>query len=178
ELHMLEVASACHGCGVCRTSESTLRMCPSFRSSRMEAASPRAQANLLREIATGVVDPRLWGSEELRAHADLCIHCKLCQPECPSGVDVSRLMVEAKAGYVERHGLAPRDWVFSRLEIWARLASRLPILSNFLLTRRWARGILERLLGVSRYRVLPRVRRSPFTRRGARLGLGKAGPQP
>jgi Fe-S oxidoreductase/FAD/FMN-containing dehydrogenase len=173
ELQMLEVASACHGCGICRTSESTLRMCPSFRSSRMEAASPRAQANLLREIATGVVDPRLWGSEELRAHADLCIHCKLCKPECPSGVDVSSLMVEAKAAYVEKHGLAPRDWVFSRLEVWARLGSRLPILTNFLLTRRWARGILERLLGVSRYRVLPRVRRSAFTRRGARLGLDK-----
>ena len=46
ELEMLEMASACHGCGLCRTSEPTLRMCPSFRSSRMEAASPRAQANL------------------------------------------------------------------------------------------------------------------------------------
>ena len=171
------MASACHGCGICRSSEPTLRMCPSFRSSRMEAASPRAQANLLRQVATGAVDPRLWGSDELKAHADLCIHCKLCKPECPSGVDVSSLMLEAKAAYVEKHGLAPRDWMFSRLELWARLASRLPIVTNFLLTRRWARGLLERLLGVSRYRVLPRVRRTPFTRRGARLGLDKPRPQ-
>jgi FAD/FMN-containing dehydrogenase/Fe-S oxidoreductase len=177
DLEMLEVASACHGCGICRTSDPALRMCPSFRSSRMEAASPRAQANLLRQIATGAVDPRLWGSEELRAHADLCIHCKLCKPECLSGVDVSSLMVEAKAAYVEKHGLAPRDWVFSRLEVWARLASRLPIVSNFLLTRRWARGLMERLLGVSRHRVLPRVCRTPFTRRAARLGLDRPRPQ-
>ena len=177
ELEMLEVASACHGCGVCRTTEPMLRMCPSFRSSRMEAASPRAQANLLRQVAAGAVDPRLWGSDELRAHADLCVHCKLCRTECPSGVDVSTLMVEAKAAYVEKHGLAPRDWVFSRLEMWAKLASRLPLATNFALTRPWARRILERVLGVSRHRVLPRARRTPFVRRGARLGLDKPRPQ-
>ena len=117
-----------------------LRMCPSFRASRMEAASPRSQANLIRQVATGAVDPRLWGSDELKAHADLCIHCKLCQSECPSGVDVSSLMLEAKAAYVEKHGLPPGDWIFSRLELWARLGSRLPIVTNFLLTRRWSRA--------------------------------------
>ena len=177
DLEILEVASACHGCGVCRSTEPMLRMCPSFRSSRMEAASPRAQANLLRQVAAGAVDPRLWGSEELRAHADLCVHCKLCRTECPSGVDVSALMVEAKAAYVEKHGLAPRDWVFSRLEMWAKLASRFPIATNYVLTRPWARRILERVLGVSRHRVLPRSRRTSFVRRGARLGLDKPRPQ-
>ncbi len=176
-LEMLEVASACHGCGLCRSTTPTLRMCPSFRASRMEAASPRAQANLLRQVATGAVDPRAWGSDELKAHADLCIHCKLCRPECPSGVDVSSLMVEAKAAYVEAHGLSPGDWIFSRLELWARLASRMPIVTNFLLTRRWTRRLLERLLGVSRHRVLPLARRTPFTRRAARLGLDKPRPQ-
>ena len=106
----------------------------------------------------------------MKAHADLCLHCKLCRSECPSAVDVSSLMIEAKAAHVERHGLPPSDWIFSRLEMWARLGSRFPILTNFLMTRRWARAVLERLLGVSRHRVLPRVRRSPFTRRAARLG--------
>jgi FAD/FMN-containing dehydrogenase/Fe-S oxidoreductase len=173
ELEMLDMASACHGCGSCRTIDPALRMCPSFRASRMEAASPRAQANLIRQVATGAVDPRLWGSDELKAHADLCIHCKLCRPECPSGVDVSSLMLEAKAAHVEKHGLPHSDWIFSRLEMWARLGSRFPIVTNFLLTRRWARRLLERLLGVSRHRVLPLARRTPFTRRAARLGLDK-----
>ncbi len=177
DLQMLEMASACHGCGSCRTMDPALRMCPSFRSSRMEAASPRAQANLIRQVATGAIDPRLWGGDELKAHADLCIHCKLCRPECPSGVDVSSLMVEAKAAHVEKHGLPPGDWVFSRLEMWARLGSRFPIVTNFLLSRRWARRMLERALSVSRHRVLPRVRRTPFTRRAARLGLDRPRPQ-
>lgn len=177
QLEMLEMAASCHGCGGCRTVDAGLRMCPSFRASRMEESSPRAQANLIRQVATGAVDPRLWGGDELKARADLCIHCKLCKPECPSGVDVSSLMVEAKAAHVERHGLPPGDWVFSRLEMWGRLGTRFPIVSNYLLTRRWARRLLERVLGVSRHRVLPRVRRTPFTRRAARLGLDRPKPQ-
>jgi FAD/FMN-containing dehydrogenase/Fe-S oxidoreductase len=169
-------ASACHGCGECRSLEPTLRMCPSFRAHRREAATPRSLANLIRQIATGQVDPRLWGSEEFQSHANLCIHCKLCKSECPAGVDVSSLMLEAKAAYVENHGLPPGDWIFSRLEVWARLASRFPILSNFLMSRRSARWLIERVLGVSRHRVLPPVRRTPFTRRAQRFGLARPRP--
>lgn len=173
---MLTVASSCNGCGSCRDGDPTARMCPSFRAYGDEAASPRAQANLMRQVAAGVVDPKLWGSSEYRAKAGACIHCKLCQPECPAGVDVSSLILEAKAAFVEDHGLAPGDWVFSRLEMWARLASRFPIVSNFLMSRRGARWLLERTLGVSRRRVLPPVRRTPFTRRAARLGLHRPRP--
>ncbi|MGO9601308.1 MAG: FAD-binding and (Fe-S)-binding domain-containing protein [Isosphaeraceae bacterium] len=169
-------ASACHGCGECRSLEPTLRMCPSYRAHRREAATPRSQANLVRQIATGQLDPRLWGSEEFRSQANLCIHCKLCKSECPAGVDVSSLMLEAKAAYVENHGLPPGDWIFSRLEVWARLASRFPILSNFLMSRRSARWLIERVLGVSRHRVLPPIRRTPFTRRAQRLGLARPRP--
>ncbi len=176
-LSLVETAANCQGCGTCRSLEPTARMCPSFRALRHEAASPRAQANLVRDIATGRLDPRLWGTDEFKAHADLCIHCKLCRSECPSAVDVSSLMLEAKAAYVEKHGLPPHDWVFSRIEFWAALASRFPIITNFLLGRRTSRWLLERMLGVSRHRVLPRVSRSSFTRRAARLGLDKPRPQ-
>ncbi|MGC8638835.1 MAG: FAD-binding and (Fe-S)-binding domain-containing protein [Isosphaeraceae bacterium] len=171
------VASACHGCGECRGFEPSMRMCPSFRAHRREAAAPRSQANLIRQIATGQIDPKLWGTEDFHEHAGLCIHCKLCKTECPAGVDVSSLMLEAKAAYVENHGLSPGDWIFSRIEMWARLASRLPILSNFLMSRRSARWLIERVLGVSRHRVLPPVRRTPFTRRALRLGLTRPRPQ-
>ena len=176
-LSLIETASNCQGCGTCRSLDPSLRMCPSYRATRREAASPRAQANLIREVATGQVDPRLWGADEFKAHADLCIHCKLCRSECPSAVDVSSLMLEAKAAYVEKHGLPPSDWVFSRIEFWARLGSRFPIITNFLLSRRGSRFFLDRLLGVSRHRLLPRVRRTPFVRRAARLGLAKPRPQ-
>jgi Fe-S oxidoreductase len=65
------------------------------------------------EVGDG--DAKLWGTEELKNVADLCVHCHLCQPECPSGVDISGLMLEAKAAYVENHGLSPTDWMLSQL---------------------------------------------------------------
>jgi FAD/FMN-containing dehydrogenase/Fe-S oxidoreductase len=176
-LSVIEAASACHGCGTCRSLDPTSRMCPSFRAQRCETASPRAQANLIRQIATGQLDPRLWGGDELKAHADLCLHCNLCRTECPSAVDVSSLMIEAKAAFVEKHGLPPHDWIFSRIDFWAHFGSRFPIVTNFLLSRRSARWLLERLLGVSRHRLLPRVKRTSYTRRAARLGLSKPRPQ-
>jgi FAD/FMN-containing dehydrogenase/Fe-S oxidoreductase len=177
ELSLAATAAACNGCGMCRTLDPLLRMCPSFRATRREAASPRSQANLIRQLIAGAVDPRLWGSEELKAHADLCLHCKLCQSECPAAVNVSSLMVEAKAAYVESHGLTLSDWIFSRIELWTRVGSRLPTFSNLLFSRRGSRWLLERLLGISRHRVLPRVRSAAFTHRAARLGLTKARPQ-
>ncbi len=177
ELSLVDTALACNACGTCRSLDPALRMCPSFRGSRREAASPRAQANLVRQLLAGEIDPRLWGAEEFKANADLCIHCKQCTSECPSGVDVSSLMLEAKAAYVEKHGLPTRDWISSRVELWARLGSQFPPLSNFLMSRRRVRWLVERLLGLSRHRVLPPVRAVSFTRRAARLGLNKPRPQ-
>jgi FAD/FMN-containing dehydrogenase/Fe-S oxidoreductase len=176
-LGLIETASSCQGCGTCRSLDPTTRMCPSFRGLKLEAATPRAQANLVRQIAAGEIDPRLWGADEFKAKADLCIHCNLCRSECPSAVDVSSLMLEAKAAYVDKHGLPPSDWVSSRIELWARLGSRFPIATNLLLARRSVRWMLERLLGVSRHRLLPRVRGTSFTRRAVRLGLNKPRPQ-
>ena len=176
DLPILDQASACNGCGACRSLEPSLRMCPSFRATRAEAASPRNQANLLRQVASGAVDPKLWGSEELKANADLCIHCMACRTECPAGLDVSSMMIEAKAAYVEEHGLAPTDWFLSRVDLWSKLASRFPILWNSLLKGGPARWLIERTLGLSRHRSLPRARRTPFLRRAERLGLTKARP--
>jgi FAD/FMN-containing dehydrogenase/Fe-S oxidoreductase len=172
----VETATTCNGCGACRTREPTSRMCPMFRALGSEAATPRAKANLIRQLAAGAVDPKLWGTEEFKANADLCIHCNLCPRECPSGVDVSSLMLEAKAAYVENHGLPPGAWTLSRVELWSRLASRLPILYNALMTSRAARWLIERVFGISQHRSLPRAHRTPFVRRAARRGLTRPRP--
>ncbi len=177
DLTILEQASACNSCGTCRTQDPALRMCPTFRAHRDEAASPRNQANLLRQIATGALDPRLWGSEEMKANADLCIHCTSCRTECPAGVDISSLMVEAKAAYVEIHGLAPVDWFLSRVDLWSKFASKLPISWNAVTNNRLARWLIERSTGVSRHRSLPKARRTPFLRRAEKLGLTRPRPQ-
>jgi FAD/FMN-containing dehydrogenase/Fe-S oxidoreductase len=172
----IETALACNGCGICRSREPTLRMCPTFRALGTEAATPRAKANLIRQVAAGAIDPRLWGTDELQANADLCVHCNLCTKECPSGVDVSTLMLEAKAAFVENHGLPPGAWALTRVELWSRLASRLPILYNAILASSPGRWLMERVFGIARERSLPRAHRTPFVRRAARRGMAR--PQP
>ncbi len=58
----------------------------------------------------------------------ICAFTASCAaPSAPAAVDVSSLMLEAKAAYVEKHGLPPGDWISSRIELWARLGSRFPI---------------------------------------------------
>jgi FAD/FMN-containing dehydrogenase/Fe-S oxidoreductase len=172
----VETALACNGCGICRSRDPALRMCPTFRALGPEAATPRAKANLVRQVAAGVIDPKLWGTDELKANADLCIHCNLCSKECPSGVDVSTLMLEAKAAFVENHGLPPGGWALSRVELWSRIASRLPLLYNAMMTNRLGRWLVERIFGIARERSLPRAHRTPFVRRAARRGMTR--PQP
>ena len=177
DLPRAEHVDACNACGQCRSREPHTRMCPVFRATRDEAASPRAKVHLIRQIAAGELDPKTWGAEELKRNADLCVHCNLCESECPSGVDVSALMVEAKAAYAENHGLAPDDWMLSRIDRWAAWASRLPILFNTLMSSRRARWALERLVGLSRHRRLPRAHRSSFLARAERAGLTTPRPE-
>ncbi len=166
-----ETVAACNSCGACRSQEPALRMCPTFRASHDEAASPRAQVALLRQLAAGGIDASQWGTESYKAHADLCVHCHLCTTECPSGIDVSSLMIEAKAAYVADHGLPPDDWMLSRIDLWASLASRFPIAYNSVMGGRWSRWLLERGFGLARYRRLPKAHRTSFVRRAERMGL-------
>ncbi len=173
---LLEIANACNGCGACRTSEPAMRMCPTFRALGCEAASPKAQANLVRQIASGRLDPKLWGAEELKRNANLCVHCNMCRIECPSGVDVSKLMLEAKAAYVRNHGLTASDWLLSRLDRWAALAGRFPLTFNMVMSSRPARWLLERTVGLARLRRMPRARRTAFVKKAERRGMGKPKP--
>src|SRR5262249_47044608 len=96
----------CNGCGQCRTRLPGQRMCPIFRATRAEAASPRAKANLLRHLLQAGGNGRQLGSDEVREVADLCVNCKMCALECPAHVNIPKLMLEAKAANVAEHGLA------------------------------------------------------------------------
>ncbi len=111
---------ACNGCGVCRTESSGNRMCPIFRPTHDEAATPRAKANLMRHLLHPDADPRLMSSDDVRAVADLCVNCKMCASECPAHVNVPKLMLEAKAANVTEHGMDRGDWVMARTEFRTR----------------------------------------------------------
>jgi FAD/FMN-containing dehydrogenase/Fe-S oxidoreductase len=160
----------CNGCGQCRTEDPGRRMCPIFRATHDEAASPRAKANLIRHLLQPDAVPPPLSSDEVREVADLCVNCKMCASECPARVNIPKLMLEAKAANVAEHGLARTDWAMARTESFAWLGSALAPVANTFLGHPAARWVLERLLGVSRRRRLPGFSSRSFLRRAARRG--------
>ncbi len=164
----------CNYCGLCRTQSSSERMCPIFRISPSEEASPRAKARMLHGVLSQVLPLETLTGQAAKTIADLCVHCHMCRLECPAEVDIPRLMSEAKAAYVAGHGVSTATWVMNRIDRWAAWASAIHPLANWALGNRPARWLLERICGVAHGRKLPRIYSPSFLRRAARRRLHQA----
>ena len=97
-------AEKCHGCSKCTTPTAATRMCPVYKATRDEAAAPKAKANVLRALISGAVSAQRLYHSEMRHVMAQCVHCGSCHSECPSNVDIPKLVMEAKAIYVRRYG--------------------------------------------------------------------------
>lgn len=96
DLGILRAAEKCNGMGFCRKSEVIGgTMCPSFQATKDEKDSTRARANTLREFLTNPSLENAFASDEIYEALDLCLSCKGCKTECPSGVDMAKLKAEA-----------------------------------------------------------------------------------
>jgi FAD/FMN-containing dehydrogenase/Fe-S oxidoreductase len=168
---MAFTANACNGCGRCRSNAPSERMCPMFRSTRGEEASPRAKANLVRGLLSGKLPVMAAESDEMKAIADLCFHCHQCRIECPASVDIPKLMLEIKGQYTATNGLRLSDRLLSRLDLLTALASKMPITANWALENRYARWILEKTTGIAQGRRLPKLAKQPFMRWASRQRL-------
>ena len=152
----MQSAVCCDGCGECRSTDDSLRMCPFFRRMASEDASPRSKASIIRRaLASGRAD-ELLTHEGIRELSNSCFNCRQCQLECPSGVDIPHLMLEARAQYVSSNGLSRTDWLLSRFHTYARFAARFTRLTNRLLRYRVFRRMLQRALGIAENRRLPK----------------------
>jgi FAD/FMN-containing dehydrogenase/Fe-S oxidoreductase len=156
----------CYGCGLCLGREPALRMCPVFRALGEELGSARAKANLLHYWATGQLAEKDFESAEFRQFLDLCVNCKMCARQCPSGVDVSTLMTVARAEYARRRGLRRAERALSRNRWLSRMGSAFAPLSNALLRRPAFQWLLEKAVGIDRRRTMPEFGRSSFLRTG------------
>jgi FAD/FMN-containing dehydrogenase/Fe-S oxidoreductase len=163
-------SNQCNGCGHCRLEAPAQRMCPIFRASHTEGASPRAKANLLRHLLQDTPDARPLAADAVRGIADLCVHCKMCAVECPARVNIPKLMLEAKAANITEHGLDRTAWFQARIEPFVRWGSALALLANPILRSRSGRWLLEKLFGLARERRLPRFSLRNFMKRARRRG--------
>ncbi|RJO71527.1 MAG: FAD-binding oxidoreductase [Myxococcales bacterium] len=164
-----EEAAACHGCGACREPSATLRMCPLFKATGDELASPRAKGNLSRLVRLGPLSPDEVNTETARRVADYCFNCKMCHLECPSHVDIPKLMLEAKARQAEKASLSLGERAVARIGALGRLACHSHGAANWLADRRAMRKAGEWLTGLDADAPLPRFERGSFAAKAARL---------
>jgi FAD/FMN-containing dehydrogenase/Fe-S oxidoreductase len=156
-------AEMCNNNGHCRKFDAGT-MCPSFRATRDEQHLTRGRANTLRLALTGQLGPDALTSVAMHDTLALCVSCKGCRRECPTGVDMARMKVEVLYHYTRRHGLTARQRIIAFLPRYAPWASRLAPLFNARDRIPGLAGVGEKWLGISSKRKLPRWRRDIFTR--------------
>ena len=144
----------CVGVGKCRHDEGGV-MCPSFRVTRDEEHSTRGRAHLLWEMAQGDVVRDGWRDDVVKESLDLCLSCKGCKSDCPVSVDLATYKAEFLSHYHEGR-LRPRsDYAFANIDIWARLASKVPGLANLATQLPFLRDIAKLTAGMPQQRSIP-----------------------
>src|SRR3546814_18358828 len=113
----------CNNNGTCRKRDPGT-MCPSFRVTGDETHVTRGRANTLRLALSGQLGPDGLTDPAMKETLDLCVGCKGCRRECPTGVDMAKMKIEALGQYVQRHGLPLQDRRIATLPRWAAAASR------------------------------------------------------
>ena len=151
----------CNNNGACRKLEGGV-MCPSYRATRDEKDVTRGRANTLRLAISGQLGPDALASDEMMDTLKLCVSCKACRHECPTGVDMAKMKIEVLTARVAKHGLSLRDRLVGYLPHYAALASRLAPLANLRNSSPLLRKLFEQFTGISAQRALPEWRRDVF----------------
>src|SRR6202790_4052903 len=160
----------CNNNGACRKLEGGV-MCPSYRTTRDEKDVTRGRANTLRLAISGQLGPEALASDEMMDTLKLCVSCKACRHECPTGVDMAKMKIEVLAARVAQNGLSLRDRLVGFLPRYAGLASRVAPLANWRNNSPLLRRLFEKVTGISAQRTLPAWRRGVF-----RSDVGGVGP--
>jgi FAD/FMN-containing dehydrogenase/Fe-S oxidoreductase len=181
---LAKAVEMCNNNGHCRKFDAGT-MCPSWRVTRDEQHLTRGRANTLRLALSGQFQGQLPGrisnqrtgeapgehaadaftSEAVHDALDLCVGCKGCKRDCPTGVDMARMKIEFLAHYKARHGHTLKDRLVAYLPDYAAQMSRFAGVMNLRDALPGAAWLSERLLGLSARRALPRWRRDTFWRR-------------
>ena len=162
----------CNNNGHCRKFDAGT-MCPSFRATGDEKHLTRGRANTLRLAISGQLGNldanEAFTSDELFETLDLCVSCKGCKRECPTGVDMAKMKIEFLHHYHARHGYSIRDRLVAYLPRYAPLASRFAGITNLY------QKIGKRALGFAAERSLPKWRRPFLNSLRTSDSTGKAG---
>jgi Fe-S oxidoreductase len=173
---VVRAAEKCNGSGDCRKSSVIGGlMCPSYMATGDERLTTRARANILREMLYAEKN-NPWDSPEIYDILDLCLACKGCRSECPSGVDVAKLKSEFLQHYNDVHPPSMRTRLIASLPDIYSLFSFIPGIFNFFAANKFTSLIIKRLTGFAPERSIPLL--APRTlRRWLGRNLEKLNPQ-
>jgi len=153
----------CNNNGHCRKFDAGT-MCPSYRVTREERHLTRGRANTLRLALSGQLGPDALASDELYKTLELCVSCKGCKRECPTGVDMAKMKMEFLHHYRQRHALSLKERLVAYLPRYAPWAARLGWAMNLRDRVPGLAALSESLLGFSSKRSLPKWRSDFFHR--------------
>jgi Fe-S oxidoreductase len=162
----------CNNNGACRALKGGV-MCPSYRVTRDERDATRGRANTLRLAITGQLGPGALTSDEMAETLKLCVSCKACRRECPTGVDMARMKIEVLHARTEKFGLSLHDRLVGYLPRYAPYAARLHWLLNLRDIVPGAAILSEAVAGFSARRSLPKWRDDFFKEPDSHDGSGK-----
>ncbi|WP_291298019.1 FAD-binding and (Fe-S)-binding domain-containing protein [Elioraea sp.] len=162
----------CNNNGACRSLAGGV-MCPSYRATREEADVTRGRANTLRLALSGQLGADAFASDAMAETMALCVGCKACKRECPTGVDMARMKTEVQAARIAARGLSLRERLVAYLPAYAphaygaramtALRNRTPLLAK----------LMERVTGFAADRPLPAWAAEPFRDGEAAGGAGE-----
>jgi Fe-S oxidoreductase len=151
----------CNNNGACRKLAGGV-MCPSYRVTRDERDVTRGRANTLRLAVTGQLGPEALASDEMAETLELCVSCKACKRECPTGVDMARMKIEVQAARAAKRGFSLHDRLVGWLPRYVGFASKFAPLLNLRNKSKILRDLSEVIVGFTARRTLPRWRRDVF----------------
>jgi FAD/FMN-containing dehydrogenase/Fe-S oxidoreductase len=137
---LAKAVEMCNNNGHCRKFDAGA-MCPSYRITKDEQHVTRGRANTLRLAISGQLGEEGLANQDVKDVLDLCVSCKGCKRDCPTGVDMAKIKIEARAAWTAKHGLRLRDRLVGFMPRYAPYASRAPSLF----------GSVERLPRVARW---------------------------
>jgi Fe-S oxidoreductase len=164
----------CNNNGHCRKFDAGT-MCPSWRVTADEQHLTRGRANTLRLALSGQLGAQALTSDELAQTMALCVSCKGCRRECPTGVDMARMKLEYQHQVRQVQPPSLREKLIANLPRYAPMASRVAPVLNALARAPGSGWVREKLLGLSARRSLPAWEPTPFTLQKASAGRSGTG---
>jgi Fe-S oxidoreductase len=156
---LAKAVEMCNNNGHCRKFDAGT-MCPSYRATRDEKHVTRGRANTLRLALSGQLGDDGLASQEVKEVLDLCVSCKGCKRDCPTGVDMAKVKIEARAAWTRKHGMKVRDKLVAYLPRYAPYASKIGGLMAAADKVPGVSAWLKGKLGLASQRAFPQFRKS------------------